>query len=51
MAEEETRERLAFFAPDGKRRLKVMPMGGLNAAPTFVAMVVKLHMEWDTLAK
>ena len=25
-------------------------MGGLNAAPTFVAMIMKLKMEWDTLA-
>ena len=28
-----------------------MPMGSLNAAPTFLAMTMKLHMEWDTLAK
>ena len=28
-----------------------MSMGALNAAPTFVAMMMKLHMEWDTLTK
>ena len=28
-----------------------MHMGALNAAPTFVAMMMKLQMEWDTLSK
>ena len=28
-----------------------MPMGDLNADPEFVAMTMKLHMEWGTLAK
>ena len=28
-----------------------MHMGSLNAAPKFVAMPMKLQMEWDTLAK
>ena len=28
-----------------------MPMGALNTAPTFVAMVMKLQMEWYTLSK
>ena len=51
VAEEEARERLALFAPDGKRKCKVMPMGDLNSAPTFVEMVMKLQMKWDTLAK
>ena len=26
-------------------------MGALNAAPTFLANMMKLQMEWDTLAK
>ena len=26
-------------------------MGALNASPTFVAMITKLKIEWDTLAK
>ena len=25
-------------------------MGALNPAPTFLAMMMKLQMEWDTLA-
>ena len=28
-----------------------MPMGALNAASTFVVMIMKLQMEWYTLAK
>ena len=27
-----------------------MSMGGLNAAPVFAAMIMKLQMEWDILA-
>ena len=42
--EEEAHERLAFFTPDGKRRRKVMTVGDLNAAPKFVAMMMKLQM-------
>ena len=26
-------------------------MGALNAAPTFVSMMMKLQMEWETLAQ
>ena len=51
VAEEEARERLALFTLDGNRRWKVMPMGPLNAAPTFLAIIMKLKMEWDTLSK
>ena len=28
-----------------------MPMGALNEFPTFVAMMMKLKIEWDTTAK
>ena len=51
VVEEEAHELLEIFTPEQKRRWKVMPMGGLNAAPACVAMMTKLHMEWDTLAK
>ena len=51
VSEDEARERLAFFAPGRKLRWKVMHVGALNAATTFVAIMMKLHMEWDTLAK
>ena len=50
MAEEEARERLALFNLDGKRRWKVMPTGALNSYLTFAEIVMKLKMEWDTLA-
>ena len=42
---------LELFTPYRKRQWKVMPMGALNAAPIFVAMMMKLQMEWDTLSK
>ena len=48
MSEEEVRKILAFFAPDGKCQLKVMPMGAITEAPTFVAIMMKLYMQWDT---
>ena len=51
VAEEEARKILAFFTPDGKRRCKVMPIGDLNADPTFVAITTKIQLEWDTLSK
>ena len=51
LAEKEARTRLAFFTPDGKKRWKVMPMGALNSAATFVAMMQKLQQQWDALAK
>ena len=51
LEEEEAREILDLFTPDGKRRWKVMPMGDLNADQIFVAMTTKLKMEWDTLSK
>ena len=28
-----------------------MPLGALNVAPIFVSMMMKLEIEWDTLAK
>ena len=51
VAEEKALKRLAFFSLDENRRWKVMPMGDLTAALTFVVMTMKLIMEWDTLAK
>ena len=51
VAEEEAHERLAFFTSEENWRWKVMPIGGLNEAPTFVSMLMNLQMEWDTPAK
>lgn len=50
VAEPEARSRLAFFMPDGKKRWKVMPMGALNSAPTFIAMMMHLQARWEKLA-
>ena len=53
MEEEEEREIMVPTPspPDEKWRWKVIPMGSLNTATTFVAMMRKLQMEWDTLSK
>ena len=42
VAEKKDHEILEFFTPHGKWRWKVMPMGALNASPTFVALMMKL---------
>ena len=51
LEEEEARKILELFTPDGNRRWRVMPMGALNSAQTFVTMTTKLKIECDTLAK
>ena len=51
VVEEMAQERLELFIPDGKWRRKLMPMGALNKAKTFVAMAMKIEMEWNTFAK
>ena len=51
VSEEEALKRLTLFDLDRKRQWKVMPMGDLNSAPTFVSMMMKLNIEWVTLAK
>ena len=51
MEEEEEHEILEFFSPHGKWRWKVIHMGALNASPKFVALMMKLHIGWYTLAK
>ena len=50
VSEKEARSRLAFFTPEGKKWWKVMPMGALNSASTFIAMMTKLKTK-DTLAQ
>ena len=42
VVEEEAHKIMVFFSPDGKRKWKVMLMGSLNSAPTFVSMMMKL---------
>ena len=47
----ESRQKLAFFAPDGKYHFKCMPFGPVNSAPVFVAMMEDLAQEWNKLAQ
>ena len=51
VSEYQARKRLEFFTLYGKRWWKVVPMGALNSAPKFVFMMMKLQMEWETIAK
>jgi hypothetical protein len=44
--EEASRDRLAFFVPNGKLQWTVMPMDALNAPAVFVAMMAILQAEW-----
>ena len=41
----------SIIRPGQKRRWKVMLIGAINEAPTFVAMVMRLYMKWYTLSK
>jgi hypothetical protein len=50
-ADPETRHKLAFFTPTGKKCWTVMPMGALNAHAVFVAMMSILQKQWDKAAK
>ena len=45
VTEEEAQEILTLFAPDRKRRWKVMPMGEIHADPQFVEIMMKLLLE------
>ena len=49
IAKDEAQERLQFFNLYRKQRWKVMTMGALKTAPTFVEIMVDLQKEWDTL--
>ena len=46
-----SKPKLAFFGVDEKLTFAVMPMGALNAAPTFACMMEVLQMEWRNLAE
>lgn len=46
----EDQDKLAFFAPDGKKyTFVVMPFGPRNGPATYTAMMRKLKDEWDAL--
>ena len=51
MVDEEAHKRLSLFPPFRNRQWKVMPMGALNSDSKFEAMMMKLKMEWETLAR
>ena len=44
VVEYDSEEILPFFTPDGKRRYKLITMGGLKSAPKVVAMMMKLQI-------
>ena len=45
----ESKEKTAFFIPNGKKHFNSMPMGATNAHAAFVAMVSKMEIKWDKL--
>jgi hypothetical protein len=47
IVERRSRPKLAFFGPDEKLRWTKMPMGALNAAPVFAAMMKVFQLEWQ----
>ena len=46
---EASRDKTAFFVPEGKKHWKVVPMGILNAHPCFCYVVGEMQKEWRTL--
>ena len=44
-----SKEKTAFFTPDGKKHFNNMPMGATNAHPAFVAMVNKFKEKWNEI--
>ena len=44
---ETSRDKTAFFVPDGQKRWTVMPMGCLNAHGTFCCLVDTLKRQWN----
>lgn len=48
---ESSREKTAFFTPEGKKHWLVMPMGILNAHAFFVCMTTNFKQEWHELYK
>jgi Reverse transcriptase (RNA-dependent DNA polymerase)/RNase H-like domain found in reverse transcriptase len=47
---EQSRDKTAFFVPDGQKRWTVMPMGCLNAHGAFCCLVDTLKRQWNTRA-
>jgi hypothetical protein len=47
----ESRDRTAFFTPNGKKHWTVMPIRFLNSHAIFVAMMEKLKGKWNKSAE
>ena len=45
--EEESRTKLAFFTPNGKKQWTVMPMGFANSHAIFIVMMTVMQTEWQ----
>jgi hypothetical protein len=45
----ESKDKTAFFIPNGKKHWNSMPMGAMNAHAFFVAMVAKMEIKWNRL--
>ena len=48
---EKSKAKLAFFGVDEKLTFAAMPMGALNAAPVFAAMMEVLQQQWKDIAR
>ncbi|CAJ1946484.1 unnamed protein product, partial [Cylindrotheca closterium] len=46
-----SKEKTAFFVPDGKKHFLVMPMGILSAQAFFVCVTIQFKKEWHELYK
>jgi hypothetical protein len=47
-----SKDKTAFWVPDGKKRFTVMPMGQMgarNAHPSFIGMAGKFEEKWNAL--
>lgn len=44
-----SKEKTAFFTPEGKKHWNALPMGIKNAHPFFVAMILDFKQEWKHL--
>ena len=42
-----SKEKTAFFIPNGKKHFDSMPIGATNTHVAFVAMVSKMELKWD----
>jgi hypothetical protein len=46
-----SKEKTAFFIPNGKKHFNLIPMGATKAHAAFVAMASKMEIKWDKLCE